>query len=120
MSVNIWVTAPYDGQKILLAWGEHLHAAVDADGDNIITNFSESTVITVRETPAEIAALIAAEQRKRDRLMLAGQILATTAAICDYAYRNATVGDVIPDYIGNSVACADALLAALDAKEGAE
>ena len=112
MSVNIWVTAPHDGQKILLAWGEHLHSAVNDDGDNIITNFSESTVLTVRETPAEVAALVAAEIRKQRRYELAARIRDEIGyfALPEEEAKAAAM----------SIQAADALLAALDATEGAE
>lgn len=70
----------------------------------------------VRETPAEIAALVAAEQRKRDRLMLAGQIV--TGLLTNLPYR--ADGDFARQGSRQAVVYADALLAALDAREGAE
>lgn len=84
----------------------------DEDGGSIIFHGNDFT--NVRETPAEIAALIAAEQRKRDRLMLAGQALQGYLA-------NPNVSRWIPHEIaGQAAQSADALLAALDAREGAE
>lgn len=118
MSVNIQVTT-MGGDKILLAWGEGLVPTV-RPGHGTFISFASGHNITVRETPAEIMALIAAEERKQARERIAAQILASTLAVGEYAHLTSTVGDCAPDYIANAIAHADVLLSALDAREGAE
>lgn len=118
MGVNIWVTDIDDGSMRLIHCGAGLSFGLGNDGSTLIEAVGEKTgFFGVRETPAEIAALIAAEQRKRDRMTIAAQILASTLAVGEYAHRNSTVGEVTPDYIANAIAHADVLLSALDAQE---
>lgn len=70
-------------------------------------------ILNVRETPAEIKALIEKAQRERDRMMLAGRALQALFAVQDasYAHYPAEAAKLAAQH-------AEALLAALDAREG--
>lgn len=108
--VNIWVTDIVEGApKRLVAWGVGSNLA--EGNDKIVNLHGLDCYVRCRETPAEIAALIAAEQRKRDRLMLAAMAMQGYLA-------NPNISRWLPHEIaGPAAQSADALLAAL---EGAE
>lgn len=110
MSVNIQATT-VGGDKIPLAWGEGLVPTV-RPGHGTFISFASGHNITVRETPAEIMALVKAAQRERDRMTIAAQFM---AAFLGGAYASGRQPE--PDY-HHIVRAADALLAALDAREG--
>ncbi len=112
MGVNIWVTNKTTGEKGPVCWGETM-AIGTVNGELAITTVDGLKGFSgFRETPAEIMALVAAEERKQARERIAAQILASTVAADDE--RNYAVGDVVPDYLGNAIKWADALLDALE------
>lgn len=114
--INIVVHDDRDGKARTIAWGTGATVGIDS-GKTFVELPSGN--FDVRETKAEIDALVAAEQRKRDRLMLAGQFL--SGAAIHMSERPDDFPDSTPkDYAKWSVDAADALLAALDAREGAE
>lgn len=107
MSVNIVVHDLIDGKARTIAWGAGLTVGVDIDGPVRIGGMGHG--FRIKETYEEVMALIAAEQRKRDRLMLAGQFMAAYLSDKSQIWGYAA-----------AVHHADALLAALDATGGAE
>ena len=79
MGVNIWVTGG-NGLKIPLCWGVGMVPGVTDKNVNVIHYLFGSGLITVRETPAEIAALVAAAERKQSRERIAAQLMAADIA----------------------------------------
>lgn len=103
------------------AWAAR-RVQVDAISDfygekSAVLCFNEGT-LAVRETPAEIMALVKAAQRERDRMTIAARLM---AAAIGGEYYNSDAGFSLARDLGkDAVNAADALLAALDARGGAE
>ena len=74
----------------------------------------EGGAVQVTETPAEIMALVAAEERKQQRREIAAQALKGILTNLTYTAEAQHTDEIA----GKAVKFADALLAALDAREG--
>lgn len=117
MGVNIWVTDIDGGSKRLICWGAGLSVGEGNDRSTLIEAVdTKAAAFEVRETPAEVMALVAAEERKQARERIAGQLMAALALDA----HNGTTGfmRMVTD-AKSAVEAADALLDALAAREGA-
>ncbi len=73
MGVNIWVTDATDGEKRFVGWGNGSYAYTEEKADRRIS--VDGKHYQTKETPAEIAALVAAEERKQARERIAAMAL---------------------------------------------
>lgn len=75
--VTIWVTVPESSLKFPVSWGAGMIAMPHKTSGSVIISVgisTDSTAIRARETPAEVAALVAAEIRKQRRYEVAARI----------------------------------------------
>lgn len=74
MGVNILVTGR-DGAKTPLCWGVGMVPGVTDKNVNVIHYLFGPSLLTVRETPAEVMALVAAKEREQARERIAARVL---------------------------------------------
>ena len=114
MGVNIWVTGK-GGDRIPICWGVGMVPDVHPTNGNCIVYIYGENALDIRETPAEIAALVAAAERKQAReriaaMALAGMMPSPNLAI-DFRY--------CVEIADSAIKYADVLLDALATREGA-
>lgn len=118
MSVNIWVTDVDGGSIRSICWGTGLSIGEGNDGSTLIEAVGEKTgFYEIRETPAEIMALVKAAQREQQRREIAGNCFRALAEFV--ACRPTKHPELDMAKLADiAIEGADALLAALDAREG--
>jgi DNA invertase Pin-like site-specific DNA recombinase len=114
MGVNIWVTNDNDGEQIPVCWGPNMVAYTRSDGKRAITTTNGKSDVLIRETPAEVMALVAAAERKQARERIAAQVIAAVGSGKQISQ------DTLSGAANYAISVADALLDALAAREGAE
>jgi hypothetical protein len=88
-----------------------------ASGSGTRICYDDDRLLDIRETPAEVMAMVKKAQRERDRMTIAAQFL--SAAAVHMSERPDDFPDSTPkDYARWSVEAAEGLLAALDKQEG--
>jgi hypothetical protein len=113
MGVNIWVTEIGTGnERIPLPWGIGMYPRAAEAGTTFIY-YKSNIMLHVRETPAEIAALVAEAERKQARERIAAMALQGALANPE------RVGNGFCAPIDEAIKYADGLLDALAAREGA-
>jgi hypothetical protein len=112
LCVNITVHDATDNAKRSISWGVGCDVGCEEGETGAIVSVKDRC-FHVRETPAEIAALVAAAERKQARERIAAMALQGYLA-------NSRIDRWLPhEYAGQAAQTADALLDALAAREGA-
>jgi hypothetical protein len=110
MGVNIWVTDADTGEKHPVCWGVNMIAHTIEDGRHVVTTTDGKHEVPIRETPAEVMALVAAKEREQARERIAAMALQGALANPE------RVGNGFCAPIDEAIKYADGLLDALAAR----